>query len=130
MFHGVHYCRRSRLRGHSLFSSLPPFAMIPGLAMQKRPWLRRAGAALLLLAAVSAGFSRSLRAGRVHEYLSARLAAAFGRPVEVGQFGFSMFKGLRLKAKYVTVGEDLRLGHEYFLRAARLSVGLRWRSVA
>ena len=98
--------------------------------MQKRPWLRRAGAALLLLAAVSAGFSRSLRAGRVHEYLSARLAAAFGRPVEVGQFGFSVFKGLRLQAHHVTVGEDPRFGHEYFLRAERLTAGLRWRSLA
>ncbi len=97
--------------------------------MRKRPWLRWVVVALVVLLAASAGFSRLLRIGRVHRYLNARLEAAFGRPVEVGKFSFSLLDGLRLEADSVTVGEDPRFGHEYFLRAERLTAGLRWRSV-
>lgn len=87
-------------------------------------------AALLILLAASAGFSRLLRTRRVHRYLNARLEAAFGRPVEIGQFGFSLLDGLRLEADSVTVAEDPRFGHEYFLRAERLTASLRWLSLA
>jgi len=98
--------------------------------MRKKPWLRLVVVALVVLLAASAGFSRLLRIGRVHRYLNARLEAAFGRPVEVGKFSFSLLDGLRLEADSVTVEEDPRFGHEYFLRAERLTAGLRWRSVA
>lgn len=97
--------------------------------MRKRPWLRRFLAALVIVVALSAGFSRSLRTGPVHGYLTARLEAAFGRPVEVGKYRFSLLNGLRLEAEYVTVAEDPRFGYEYFLRAERLTTGLRWTSL-
>jgi len=97
--------------------------------MQKRPWFRRAVAALLVLLAASVGLSLALRAGLVHGYLNARLEAAFGRPVEVGHFGFSLLNGARFEADSITVSEDPRFGHEYFLRAERLTTGLRWRSL-
>ncbi len=97
--------------------------------MRKRRWLRRAVAALLILLAASAGFSRLLRTRRVHRYLNARLEAAFGRPVEVDHFAFSLLGGLRLEADSVTVAEDPRFGHEYFLRAERLTASLRWLSL-
>ncbi len=98
--------------------------------MRKGPWLRRTALALLVLAASSAVISRSLQAGRVRRYLNGRLEAAFGRPVEVGEFSFSLLAGLRLEADSITVAEDPGFGHEYFLRAERLAAGLRWSSLA
>ncbi len=97
--------------------------------MRKRPWLRRAVVLLLLLATATAGSSRLLRARRIHHYLSARLEAAFGRPVEVSRFDFSLLAGPRLVAEPITVAEDPRFGYEYFLRAERLTASLRWRSL-
>jgi hypothetical protein len=85
---------------------------------------------VLLLLAAEAGLSRLLRVPRVHRYLTARLEAAFGRPVEVSYFATSLLAGPRLEAHYVTVEEDPRFGYEYFLRAERLTAGLRWRSLA
>jgi len=102
---------------------------MPDFTMRKRPWLRGAVTAGLALLLVSAGFSRVLRAARVHGYLNARLEAAFGRPVVVSHFHFSLLDGPRLEADSITVAEDPRFGHEYFLRAERLTAGLRWRSL-
>jgi len=85
---------------------------------------------LLVLLAASFAFSRLLRTARMHRYLSTRLEAAFGRPVEVGRFGFSLLNGLRLEADSVTVAEDPRFGDEHFLRAERMTARLRWRSLA
>jgi hypothetical protein len=102
---------------------------MPDLAMRKRPWLRGAVAAVLALLVVNAGFSWVLRDARVHGYLNARLEAAFGRPVVVSHFNFSLLDGPRLEADSVTVAEDPRFGHEYFLRAERLTAGLRWPSL-
>ncbi len=54
---------------------------------------------------------------------------AFGRPVEVGNYDFSLWSGPTLEAESVTVAEDPRFGHEYFLRAQSLGVRLRWLSL-
>ncbi|HEX2712151.1 MAG TPA: hypothetical protein VHM88_08015, partial [Candidatus Acidoferrales bacterium] len=97
--------------------------------MLRKPWLRRGVGVLVALLVASGGFSRLLRLGRVHRYLNVRLEAAFGRPVEVGAFNFSLLDGLRLEADSVTVAEDPRFGNEYFLRAERLTAGPRWRSL-
>ena len=98
--------------------------------MRNTSWLRRAVVAFVLLLAASAGLSLALRARRVHRFLIARLEAAFGRPVEVSRFDFSLLDGARLQANSITVAEDPRFGREYFLRAERLTAGLRWRSLA
>jgi hypothetical protein len=60
--------------------------------------------------------------------LTRQLSASFGRPVEVASFELSLLGGPRLAANYITVAEDPRFGHEYFLRAERLIASLRWRS--
>jgi hypothetical protein len=96
---------------------------------KKRKWLRRALVALVLLLAASEAFSLSLRTARARRYLTARLEAAFGRPVEVGTFAFSLLDGFRIQANSITVGEDPRFGYEYFLRADRLTAGPRWSSL-
>jgi hypothetical protein len=94
--------------------------------MNSRKLLLRAGllvAALLLadLAAFVVLQSRPLK-----RMLTARLDTAFGRRVEVGRFGLSLLPTPRLEADGVTVGEDPAFGDEYFLRAERVTAGLRW----
>ncbi|MGH9573604.1 MAG: AsmA-like C-terminal region-containing protein [Candidatus Acidiferrales bacterium] len=62
----------------------------------------------------------------VRQRLNARLEEAFGRPVEVDRYSFSLWGGPTLEADGIRVGEDPRFGHEYFLRADSLAVRLRW----
>lgn len=69
------------------------------------------------------------RLGPVRNLLAARLTAAIGRPVEVGEFSLAFFPSPRLKASFVTIGEDPRFGREYFIRAESLSARFRWRSL-
>jgi hypothetical protein len=78
------------------------------------------------LVAASFGLSLALDGGWARRSLLARLAAGFGRPVEVGGLGFNLLSGLRLEAQSVTVADDPQFGHEYFLRAERLTASLRW----
>ena len=93
--------------------------------MSKRRWLGLALAAAILLLA-KAGVSGALELGWARHTLLARLAASFGRPVDVGRFQISLLSGLRLEADSVSVAEDPRFGQEYFLRAEQLTAGLRW----
>lgn len=81
---------------------------------------------VVCVAVASWSFSFALQGGWLRRSLSARLAATFGRPVEVAHFGFTIFGGPEFEADSVTVGEDPRFGQEYFLRADRLSARLRW----
>jgi hypothetical protein len=97
--------------------------------MRKQKWLRRILILVVLVFVASVGFSRALRTSAVRRYLIARLAATFGRPVEVVQFGFSLLDGARIEAHSITVGEDPHFGNEYFLRAETLTAGLRWRAL-
>jgi uncharacterized protein involved in outer membrane biogenesis len=94
--------------------------------MRKRKWLYWILILAIALFAASIGLSRALRTGAARRYLIAHLEASFGRPVEVGRFDFSLLDGARLEAKSVTISEDPRFGHEYFLRADTLTAGLRW----
>ena len=91
--------------------------------------LKRLAWLLAALLAVQAAVSLSLLLPGVHAFLRARLERSFGRPLEVGRFGLSLWTGLRLDAHYITVGEDPRFGYEFFLRADRLSAAPRWRSL-
>src|SRR5207302_2462367 len=84
------------------------------------------GLPILCVIVASWSFSLALEGGWLRRSLSSRLAATFGRPVEVGHFGFTILGGPRFEADSVTVGEDARFGQEYFLRAARLTASLRW----
>jgi hypothetical protein len=89
-------------------------------------WWKRALAIVAILIALQAGVSLLARTHRVHAYLVAQLERAFGRQVEVLSFNARVLPSLQLDANGVTVGEDPAFGHEYFLRAERLSAGLRW----
>jgi uncharacterized protein involved in outer membrane biogenesis len=84
---------------------------------------------VLLIVCVDGIASLLVRRDRVRKRLNARLEAAFGRPVEVQYYSFSLWGGPTLEADGISVGEDPRFGHEYFLRADSLSVRLRWLSL-
>jgi hypothetical protein len=75
------------------------------------------------------GISLLIQYTHLHQKFTARLEAAFGRPVEVRRYDFSFLDGPVLDAHSVTVAEDPRFGHEYFLRAESMEVRLRWRSL-
>lgn len=92
-------------------------------------WLIGAAGALALVAAVDFCASLAMKSRRVSRALTARLEAAFGRPVQVGQYDFSLWGGPRIEADSVTVGEDPRFGNEYFLRAQQVTATLRWQSL-
>ncbi len=94
--------------------------------MTKRNWLRAISIGGVLLLVASFAFSRALRAGAVRRYLIAHLAASFGRPVDVSWFDFSLLDGARIEAHFVSVSDDPQFGSEYFLRADKLTAGLRW----
>ncbi len=95
----------------------------------RRKWLRLAIVVLALVVAAQVAIGAVVHITRVHEYLTAQLERAFGRQVEVRQFDAQVFPSLRLDADGVTVGEDPAFGNEYFLRAEKLSAGLRWKGL-
>lgn len=73
----------------------------------------------------NAGISLLIRHTTLKRHLTARLEAAFGRPVQVGKYGFSLWTGPQLEAYSVRVGEDPRFGNEYFLRADSIALRIR-----
>ncbi|HEV2387726.1 MAG TPA: AsmA family protein [Candidatus Acidoferrales bacterium] len=96
---------------------------------QPTRWLLGAAAAVALVAVADTAASVYVRSARATRVLTRRLEAAFGRPVEVGRYGFTFWRGTRIEAEEVTVGEDPRFGSEYFLRAQSVTATLRWRSL-
>lgn len=103
------------------------------MAPARRPsWSRWPKRILLFLAFLwlaGAGSSLVIQHSRLHRKITARLESVFGRPVEVGRYDFSLWGWPTLAAESITVGEDPRFGHEYFLRAESLTVRLRWLSL-
>ena len=84
---------------------------------------------LVLLWAADIGISLLIQHTRFRDTLTERLEAGFGRQVEVGSYNFSLWGGPIIEAQSVTIGEDPRFGHEYFLRAESISVRLLWSSL-
>jgi len=91
-----------------------------------RRWLRRFLIVIVACFALDWSLSLLLESGWLHQALTRKLEAAFGRPVEVSHYAFGLLEGPRLEANRITVAEDPRFGNEYFLRADQLAVGLRW----
>jgi hypothetical protein len=111
-----------------------PSSMVVSPSPGVRPaiWARRFVWILALLAAalaLTACVSLLIEHTRLKTRLTARMAAALGRPVEVGGYEFTLWGGPTLEAQSISVAEDPRFGHEYFLRAETLSLRLRWRSL-
>ena len=91
-----------------------------------RKWWRLALLILAFLIAAQVGASVLARTHGIHTYLIAHLERAFGRTVEVRHFNIILLPRLVMEAEQVSIGEDPAFGNEYFLRAERLTAGLRW----
>jgi AsmA-like protein len=91
-----------------------------------RKWWRPAALVVAIVIVSQVSVSLLVRTQRVHAYLVRHLERAFGRPVEVAHFSVMILPSPSLDAEEITVGEDPAFGNEYFLRAERLSAGLRW----
>ena len=89
-------------------------------------WWKPALAIVVILIVLQVAVSLLTRSQRVHGYLVGRLERSFGRAVDVGSFDVRLLPTPQLDAMNVTVSEDPAFGYEYFLRAERLSAGLRW----
>ncbi len=101
-------------------------------ALERPSWRRWTRIVVLFLIALwiaNVALSFAIQHTSLNRRITARLDAAFGRPVEVGSYRFSLWGRPTLEARSVTVSEDPRFGHEYFLRAESLTMSLRWRSL-
>jgi len=81
---------------------------------------------LLALIAMQLSVALLVRTTRARAFLTRQLESSFGRAVDVRAYSAVLFPSPQLDAYGITVGEDPAFGHEYFLRADRLSAGLRW----
>jgi hypothetical protein len=91
-----------------------------------RKWWKLGVALLLVLIAMQLGVSLLVRTARTRAFLTRQLQSSFGRAVDVRVYSATLFPSPQLDAYGITVGEDPAFGNEYFLRADRLSAGLRW----
>ena len=115
-----------------IFSGIAPDDESP----RERPARRRSRRLLKIILAflaalwiLDAGISLLIQHTRLQRRLTSHLEAAFGRPVQVRRYEFSLWTGPALEAEYVRVAEDPRFGYEYFLRAESLTVRLHWLSL-
>jgi AsmA-like C-terminal region len=92
-------------------------------------FLKWAALILVVLWISGEGISLAIQHTRLRRVLTARMEAAFGRPVEVRRYGFNIWNGPEVEAESVTVRDDPRFGQEYFLRAESMTVRLRWASL-
>lgn len=92
-------------------------------------WAKWIVIGLVFLWLADAGISLLIRHSTLRRSLTARLEAAFGRPVDVRSYSFSLWAGPELQAYAVRVGEDPRFGNEYFLRAESVTVRVRLSSL-
>lgn len=91
-----------------------------------RKWWRLALVLVVLVVLAQISVALLARAHPVHQYLVTHLERAFGRSVEVRHFTVLLLPSPILYAEQITIGEDPAFGNEYFLRAERLTAGLRW----
>ena len=115
-----------------LSPTMPHAEPIDQAPAKRHSWTRWPKWILLFLALLwvaDAGISVLIQHTRIRGKLTHRLEVAFGRPVEVGSYRFSLWDGPALEAQSVTVAEDPRFGHEYFLHTESLTVRLLWSSL-
>lgn len=106
------------------WSALRRFGATPVNRLRK--WWKPGLLVLLTIIAMQLGASLIVRTTRAKAFLTRQLEISFGRAVNVREYSASLFPRPQLDAYGITVNEDPSFGHEYFLRADRLSAGLRW----
>jgi hypothetical protein len=98
----------------------------PGTWARRVVWFLAIAAAVW---AVAVGVSFLIQHTSLKDRLTAHIAAALGRPVEVGSYDFTLWGGPTLEVQSISVAEDPRFGQEYFLRSESVSLHLRWGSL-
>ena len=86
-------------------------------AFERPSWRRWARIVVLFLIALwiaNLALSFAIQHTSLNRRITARLDAAFGRPVEVGSYRFSLWGRPTLEARSVTVSEDPRFGTNTF----------------
>src|SRR6202142_2754491 len=96
-------------------AQVPPLDAAPVARRSRRRWLKRILLILILLWLANESISLAIQHTSLNRKIPARLESAFGRSVEVGSYGFSLWGRPTLEARSVVVGEDPRFGREYFL---------------
>ena len=84
------------------------------------------GALVILLVLAQLGLPFLFQTGRMRAYLLTHLERSFGRPVEARGFSMDILPFPRVDVEGVSIGENPAFGHEYFLRADRLTASVRW----
>ena len=87
------------------------------------------GALVILLILAQLGLPFLLQTRRMRAYLLAHLEKSFGRPVEARGFSMDILPFPRVDVEGVSIDENPSFGHEYFLRADRLTASVRWLSL-
>jgi hypothetical protein len=101
----------------------------PSQSRASARWIKRIALLVVILWVASEAASLAVQHTGIRKILTAHLQSAFGRPVDVGSYAFSLWDGFALEANSVIVQEDPRFGQEYFLRADSMTVRLRWSSL-
>ncbi|HEV2102448.1 MAG TPA: AsmA family protein [Candidatus Acidoferrum sp.] len=84
------------------------------------------GALVVLLLLAQLGLPFLLQTRRMRAYLLSHLEKSFGRPVEARSFSMDILPFPRVDVEGVSIGENFAFGHEYFLRADRMTANVRW----
>jgi AsmA family/AsmA-like C-terminal region len=84
------------------------------------------GALVILLVLAQLGLPFLLQSRHMRVYLLAHLEKSFGRPVEARGFSMDILPFPRVDVAGVSIGENPTFGHEYFLRAERMTANVRW----
>ena len=83
-------------------------------------------AVAIFLVLAQLGLPFLLQTRRMRTYLLAHLVKSFGRPVEARSFSMDILPFPRVDVEGVSIGENPAFGHEYFLRADRMTANVRW----
>jgi AsmA-like protein len=84
------------------------------------------GALVILLVLAQLGLPFLFQTRRMRTYFLAHLEKSFGRPVEARKFSMEILPFPRVDVQGVSISENPSFGHEYFLRADRLTASVRW----
>lgn len=84
------------------------------------------GAFAILLVLAQLGLPLLFHTRRMRAYLLSHLEKSFGRPVEARNFSMDILPFPRVDVEGVSIGENFAFGHEYFLRADRMTANVRW----
>jgi len=91
-----------------------------------RTFVKWIAVVVILLVLVQTGLPYLFRNHRMRAYLLSHLQKSFGRRVETQGFSVDLLPLPQVELDGVSIAEDPAFGQEYFLRADKLTAGVRW----